>query len=520
MAPSDHDLLCQYAHDGSQAAFATLVERHLNLVYSAARRQVRSPQLAEEVAQSVFVDLARAAHRFPAGTPLVAWLHVVSRRTAIDVIRRESRRQAREHQAAELARGESVESAMKPSPSAWDAVEPLLDEAVQSLDETDRSAILLRYFEDKSLREVGTALGASDDAAQKRVSRALERLRTFYSGRGIAVTAAGLATDLSAHALQPAPAALGSAITAGLATTPPVAAAATATLISMTLLEKSLLTATAVIALGGALFEGSSLRTRRRETAELRQQTDTLATQVRDTQTRRDAALREAAEGRTRLAQLAAAQPSPADAATEEVMTAWLARLERLRQLVRDRPELSIHEFELLTPEQWFQASRDLNTSSENHILNVLARLRQIAESELRVKLQSALAAYIEAHQGNPPDDPLQLAPYFNPPIPAAILARYKMTAANGARPGAPLTAIIPKSTIDPLRDSTWKVSLAGNSLQSRGSNDPVLLRAEDAFRRANSGTAPLSAEELRPYLPADVDPARYELRFRETKFR
>src|SRR5476649_982025 len=100
MSMSDHDLLRDYAHDGSQAAFAALVERHLNLVYSAARRQVRSPQLAEEIAQSVFVDLARHASRFKPDMPLVAWLHVVSRRTAIDVIRRESRRQTREHDAA------------------------------------------------------------------------------------------------------------------------------------------------------------------------------------------------------------------------------------------------------------------------------------------------------------------------------------------------------------------------------------------------------------------------------------
>src|SRR3954465_7589098 len=108
----DLELLGQYAAERSEAAFTQLVRRHLDLVYSAARRQVRSPQLAEEVAQSVFVDLARHAERFPPATPLVAWLHVVSRRAAIDVVRRESRRQAREQEAAALAFEGPAESVM------------------------------------------------------------------------------------------------------------------------------------------------------------------------------------------------------------------------------------------------------------------------------------------------------------------------------------------------------------------------------------------------------------------------
>ena len=100
MSPSDHDLLSRYAEENSETAFATLVERHLNLAYSVARRVTRSAQLAEEVTQAVFIDLARNARALKPATPLVAWLHVVSRRTAIDTVRRESRRQAREAAAA------------------------------------------------------------------------------------------------------------------------------------------------------------------------------------------------------------------------------------------------------------------------------------------------------------------------------------------------------------------------------------------------------------------------------------
>lgn len=176
MRSSDLELLQCFTRDHAQDAFTELVRRHLNLVHSAALRQVRSPQLAEEVAQSVFADLARNAAKLKPDTVLVAWLHAVTRRTAVDVIRKESRRQLREQIAVEM-------NAMNANTADWNQIEPLLDEAVAALDDTDRAAILLRYFENKSLREVGVALGTSDDAAQKRVSRAVEKLREFSPGK-------------------------------------------------------------------------------------------------------------------------------------------------------------------------------------------------------------------------------------------------------------------------------------------------------------------------------------------------
>src|SRR6185503_5629062 len=174
------------------------------LVYSAALRQVRSPQLAEEISQSVFTDLSRAADKLQPTTILTAWLYQVTRRTAIDVIRRESRRQARERLAVEMA-------AMNTA-ADWNHIAPLLEDAMEALNETDRAAILLRYFENKSLREVGQNLGTSDDAAQKRVNRAVERLRELFAKRGVAVGAGGLTVLISANAVQAAPLALPDAI--------------------------------------------------------------------------------------------------------------------------------------------------------------------------------------------------------------------------------------------------------------------------------------------------------------------
>ncbi len=244
MTETDLQLLARYTRDHAEDAFAEIVGRHLNLVHSAALRQVRSPQLAEEVAQSAFTDLARNAGKLKPDTILTAWLYQVTRRTAIDVVRREARRQLREQIATEL-------NAMNATTADWTHIEPLLDEAMHALDDTDRAAVLLRYFENKSLREVGQSLGTSDDAAQKRVSRAVERLREFFAKRGVTVGASGLVVVISANAVQAAPIGLAVTIsTAALAGT----VVSTSTIIAvgkttvMTTLQKSLIAGTILAA--------------------------------------------------------------------------------------------------------------------------------------------------------------------------------------------------------------------------------------------------------------------------------
>jgi RNA polymerase sigma factor (sigma-70 family) len=222
---TDVDLLRQFAHENSQDAFGEIVRRHVNLVYSAALRQARSPQLAEEIAQSVFTDLARDARKLKADTILTAWLYAVARRTAVDVIRKESRRQLREQIAVEM-------NNMNATADDWTQIAPLLDDAMAALDETDRTAVLLRYFENKSLREVGDSLRISDDAAQKRVSRAVDQLREFFTKRRLTIGAATLVTLISANAVQSAP--IGFAATI-LSTT-------TTTTLGMTMLHKILIT--------------------------------------------------------------------------------------------------------------------------------------------------------------------------------------------------------------------------------------------------------------------------------------
>ena len=241
---SDLDLLGQYARLNSQDAFTALVNRHLNLVYSAAFRQVRSPQLAEEVAQSVFTDLARNAGKLKPDTILTAWLYQVTRRTAIDVVRRESRRQLREQIATEI-------NAMNAATSDWTPIEPFLDDAMAALDDTDRTAVLLRYFENKTLCEVGRTLGVSDDAAQKRVSRAVERLREFFTKRGVAIGASGLVVLISTNAIQAAPAGLAAGISSAV-----LAAAAAGTGTTLTLLKLMTMTKLQAAIIGAIVVAG------------------------------------------------------------------------------------------------------------------------------------------------------------------------------------------------------------------------------------------------------------------------
>jgi RNA polymerase sigma factor (sigma-70 family) len=236
---SDLDLLRRFARENSQDTFAEIVRRHLNLVYSAALRQVRSPQLAEEVAQSVFTDLARDAGKLKPDTILAAWLYSVTRRTAIDAIRKESRRQLRQQTAVEMTN-------MNATANDWTQIEPLLDDAMAALDETDRSVILLRYFENKNLREVGESLKISDDAAQKRVSRAVERLREFFSKRNVTIGAGGLAVLISANAVQSAPVGLAAAISAAIGLT--------TTTIGMTMIQKLLITGITAAAVGTGIY--------------------------------------------------------------------------------------------------------------------------------------------------------------------------------------------------------------------------------------------------------------------------
>jgi len=212
----DAQLLREYAAEKSEQAFAEIVRRHTDLVYSAAFRQTSSPDAAAEIAQKVFIDLARKAHSLAAGlrddASLAGWLYRATRYVTLNHLRSERRRSRRQRQIMEQLDPSSA------SPPDWTNVAPLLDELISDLDEPDRDALLLRFFKNQDYRAVGAALGVSDDAAQKRVSRSLEKLRTALHRRGVTATTAALSEAIAVHAVHAAPAGLSaSLISASLA---------------------------------------------------------------------------------------------------------------------------------------------------------------------------------------------------------------------------------------------------------------------------------------------------------------
>ena len=203
----DTYLLRRFVQKGSEAAFAEIVRRHSSLVYSTCLREVQDASLAEEAAQVVFLLVARKASSLQRLPSLSGWLFRAARFVSRNALRQERRRRLREQKAAEMAQIEN-------DAAVWDRLEPLLNDALASLAPKEQEVILLHYFEDMSWREAAETLAISEDAAQKRCTRALGKLRRSVGGAGLVLTAATLTELLStraAHAV-PAPSALASKV--------------------------------------------------------------------------------------------------------------------------------------------------------------------------------------------------------------------------------------------------------------------------------------------------------------------
>ena len=187
------------------------MSRYINLVYSVALLQVHDPHLAEEITQAVFIILARKAGSLGDKTILPGWLCRTARYASANALTIQRRRQHREQEAYL----ESILNEAEPmSDETWNQIAPLLDGAMERLGQKDHDALVLRFFEGRSFKEVGAALGAGEDAAKMRVNRALEKLRKFFAKRGVSSTPAILAGVISANSIQAAPVALAKAVTA------------------------------------------------------------------------------------------------------------------------------------------------------------------------------------------------------------------------------------------------------------------------------------------------------------------
>jgi len=243
-------LVREYAESNSEQAFATLVSRHVNLVYSVALRHVGNPHLAEEITQGVFIILARKAKSLSPKTIVSGWLCRTARYVSANTLKIQRRRQFPEQE----TQMQSISS--QSDSTAWHQIAPLLDEALNCLGEKEHDAIVLRFFDCKELKHIGAAMGTTEDAARMRVNRGLEKLRKFFTKRGVTLSAAAIAGAVSVNSVQAAPAGLASTVTAavfsGITITTAAVIAATKA-IAIGALRKTL--ATSIVAmLAGALL--------------------------------------------------------------------------------------------------------------------------------------------------------------------------------------------------------------------------------------------------------------------------
>jgi len=246
-AGDDWQLLQEYAAAGSQAAFRALVDRHVGMVYSTARRRLGDAHRAEDVTQAVFIILSQKARIMRRGTPLAPWLFNVARHTTANAMKIDRRRKVHEQRAA-LQRPETVSN---PPADEDERMLALLDGAMDSLRESDRAVILLRFFQVQAFAQIAAALSISAHAAEVRAARAVEKLRRYFAAQGLLAASGTVAATLSARVADAAPSGvhtIAAAAALGKAAGAPAALAGAAPKLGAGLLVKGVVAASVVVA--------------------------------------------------------------------------------------------------------------------------------------------------------------------------------------------------------------------------------------------------------------------------------
>ena len=505
---TDAQLLAEWTARRSQPAFALLVRRHISLVHSAARRQVNDPHLAEEVTQAVFVLLASKAGNLGRDVVLAGWLCRAAHFVARDRLKSERRRQQREQLAARM------ETNSEPADDAvWQQLAPHLDEAVAQLNQTDRSAIVLRFYEQRPLEEIGNALGVGADAAQKRVARALEKLRTIFAGKGVSLSASAVANAIAANAVHTAPAGLAVQISAGAIVAG--TSVTTAAFLSMSALHKTIIGITFAAALGTATHQTLQASANRTEAQAIKERNSWRAGELRRLTAENDETARRLAALNldrdllnARLASLRSnAQPDsnrPSNPAADLLKT-WQARVAQLKQHFENDPGLVIPEMQLLTETDWLMIAKDYPLESQQDLQKALMMTREIGERKFAVEIGAALRAFKSDHQNQDPDDFALLRPYFDPRTDPAILQRWTILPSEFF----PQIHLDSRFVVTQLPALTEEKQSMVRLVSSRGStgvglsgmkSEQIIAPLYAAYRKANPGSYPKDLAVYRPY--------------------
>ncbi|HEY1718366.1 MAG TPA: sigma-70 family RNA polymerase sigma factor [Verrucomicrobiae bacterium] len=430
---NDMDLIRQFARDNSEAAFTELVRRHINLVYSVARRCTGNDGDAHDVTQAVFIILARKAAGLREKTLLTGWLYETTRFAAARLLRTNARRHAREQEAYMQSTLNEADTA-----AIWEKLSPHLETAMGKLNAADRTLLVLRFYENKSGPEAAALLGIREDAAHKRVTRALEKLRKVFMKRGVTLTAAAIAGAVSANSVQAAPAGLAAIIstTALSGTTITTAAVLAVTkAIAMTTLQKAIITTALVATVGAGVFEAHQNSQLREQNQTLQQQQASLTEPLAQLQRERNDANNqlssleaeieklksyssedELLRLRGEVARLKTAEAQSENDPIEAAAKAWGQKASRLKLWVEQTPGQSIPELLLLSTESWMNGilgSPNWVESTNNYAF-FAGVLRTAAKARLAEIMVPALGDYIVANNGQLPDNPSELKPYLN----------------------------------------------------------------------------------------------------------
>ena len=444
-------LLAEFASNGSEAAFREIVSRYLDLVYSTAVRLVSGDtHLAQDISQTVFVDLAQKSESLSREVKLGGWLHRHTCFVAANVLRGERRRQLRERESVEM-------NAMSNQPDAGvSEVLPLLDEAINQLGTTDRAAVLLRFYERMDFRAVGEALGSNEAAAQKRVGRALEKLQAMLKLRGVSLSAVALGTALASEAVTAAP--VGMVVTISSAALSAAAAGTSGTLtllgfMASTKLKTGLIAVILAASIGTPLWlERQAQAGLSAQEARLHQQSDQVAqlkadihrlsgllSQTRKTQLLPDDQFHELLKLRGEVGLLtrsvqeltarAKGEPTGPDEQLASMKAKYAAQVDRLKQWLEANPAEKIPELATVNEDTWLTAVANL--VQNNNFARSAANLRANAEHRVLSRLWTALQSYGKANGGQFPAEVAQLTPFLEAPIEVAILQRYQIVSAS-----------------------------------------------------------------------------------------
>lgn len=446
---NDEQLLQQYSQGRSESAFGELVARHIDLVYSAALRMVNGDvHLAQDVTQTVFIGLTRKARSLPRDVVIAGWLYRHTCYTAMTTIRTERRRKIREQTAMEMS---ALDDNTEPP---WKLIAPHLDEGLNQLNRSDRDALVLRFLKRQDLRAVGAALGISEDAAQKRVSRALDKLRDILNRRGTALTAAALTSILATKTVTAAPAGLAVGVTAA-SLAAATEAGTTLTFLKFmaaTKLKTGIISAVVLATLATPLVLQHQAEARIRNQNEvLRQQTQRLD-QLQPENARLSNVMAQATStpglsrdqlgellrlrgevGRLRvevkkLTDLAAFRQKISQLPLDQV---WPARVDRLKQWLEEHPSEKVPELAFLPARTWLNSTYPIPLETDEECRRAMSVVRANAEGPTQHNLAAALRQFANANGGQFPTELSQLTPYLNPLLDDQILGRYTILPAS-----------------------------------------------------------------------------------------